>query len=226
MLSDFGTFCDMMQTPSTRSCSMDQFPQVLCAQFLADIIPLVSNTPLQNHSPSHRTTPSLQQIQSQICGLGVILHRLILFHLPYCWAAYGHCLELYSSNTISTNEYDNSKGNNMDQLEWEVFSACESTCTSSTSILMMPLGIQCRYLGEGPQECSVGGLSEWFLRMHVLTDIEFLDRSLNNVRHRWHAALHEPLYMVHTRIMTPIYSLSTSTTSRMILHHNTFDLSV
>jgi len=93
-------------------------------------------------------------------SLGVILHRLILFRLPYCWAAYGHRSELYSSDTTSSNEYDDGKGNNMGRLEREVASACESTCTSSTSILIMPLGIQRRYLGEGLQECSVGGSSE------------------------------------------------------------------
>jgi len=150
----------MMQTPSTRSCSTGQLPQVLCARFLADIVHLVLNTPLQNRSPSHRTTPSLRQIQSRICGLGVILHRLILFRLPYCWAAYGHRSELYSSDTTSANKYDDGKGNNMDRLEREVSSACESTCTSFTSILMMPLGIQRCYLGEGLRERSVGGLSE------------------------------------------------------------------
>jgi len=36
---------------------------------LADIVHLVSNTVLQNRFPSHRTTPSLRQIQSRICGL-------------------------------------------------------------------------------------------------------------------------------------------------------------
>ena len=36
---------------------------------LADIVHLVSNTLLQNRFPSHRTIPSLRQIQSRICGL-------------------------------------------------------------------------------------------------------------------------------------------------------------
>jgi len=66
----------------------------------------------------------------------------------------------YSSDTTSANKYDDGKGNNMDRLEREVSSACESTCTSFTSILMMPLGIQRCYLGEGLRERSVGGLSE------------------------------------------------------------------
>src|SRR5579863_4939998 len=38
-------------------------------RLLADIVRLVPNTVLQNRFPSHRTTPSLRQIQSWICGL-------------------------------------------------------------------------------------------------------------------------------------------------------------
>jgi len=38
-------------------------------RLLANVVHLVSNTVLQNRFPSHRTTPSLRQIQSRICGL-------------------------------------------------------------------------------------------------------------------------------------------------------------
>lgn len=57
-------------------------------------------------------------------SLGMILHKLIFFRLPYRRAAYGDHPGLYGSDTVSPTEDDDGKGNDndMDRLEREVSS--------------------------------------------------------------------------------------------------------
>jgi hypothetical protein len=52
-------------------------------------------------------------------SLGMILHKLIFFRLPYRWAAYGDRPGLYGSDTTFSND-DDGKGEDMDRLEREV----------------------------------------------------------------------------------------------------------
>ena len=66
-------------------------------------------------------------------SLGMILHKLIFFRLPYRWAAYGDRPGLYGSDAKSLNE-DDEGGNDTDRLEREVSSypGFESTARLET----------------------------------------------------------------------------------------------
>ncbi len=70
--------------------------------------------------PPHHTLPPTDS-KSDMWSLGMILHKLIFFRLPYRWAAYGDRPGLYGSDITSQNE-DDEKGTDMDRLEREVSS--------------------------------------------------------------------------------------------------------
>ena len=54
-------------------------------------------------------------------SLGMILHKLIFFRLPYRWAAYGDRSGLYGADTSLPND-DDGNGEDTDRLEREVSS--------------------------------------------------------------------------------------------------------
>jgi hypothetical protein len=54
-------------------------------------------------------------------SLGMILHNIVFFRLPYRWAAYGDRPGLYGSDAKSLNEGDE-KGDITDRLEQELLS--------------------------------------------------------------------------------------------------------
>jgi serine/threonine protein kinase len=68
----------------------------------------------------HHTLPPTDS-KSDVWSLGMILHKLIFFCLPYRWAAYSDRPGLYVSDITSQNE-DDEKGTDMDRLEREVSS--------------------------------------------------------------------------------------------------------
>ncbi len=70
--------------------------------------------------PPHYTLPPTDS-KSDMWSLGMILHKLIFFRLPYRWAAYGDRPGLYGSDAKSLNE-DDERGNDTDRLEREVSS--------------------------------------------------------------------------------------------------------
>jgi serine/threonine protein kinase len=87
---------------------------------------LISSPSLEYSSPEsfpvppHYTLPPTDS-KSDMWSLGMILHKLIFFRLPYRWAAYGDRPGLYGSDAKSFNENDE-KGNDTDRLEREVSS--------------------------------------------------------------------------------------------------------
>ena len=70
--------------------------------------------------PPHYTLPPTDS-KSDMWSLGMILHKLIFFRLPYRWAAYGDRPGLDGSDAKSLNE-DDERGNDTDRLEREVSS--------------------------------------------------------------------------------------------------------
>ena len=70
--------------------------------------------------PPHNTLPPTDS-KSDMWSLGMILHKLIFFRLPYRWAAYGDRPGLDGSNTASPNDDDGNSAD-LDRLEREVSS--------------------------------------------------------------------------------------------------------
>ena len=70
--------------------------------------------------PPHYTLPPTDS-KSDMWSLGMILHKLIFFRLPYRWAAYGDRPGLYGTDAKSLNQ-DDERGNDTDRLEREVSS--------------------------------------------------------------------------------------------------------
>ena len=87
---------------------------------------LISSPSLEYSSPEslpvppHYTLPPTDS-KSDMWSLGMILHKLIFFRLPYRWAAYGDRPGLYGSDAKSLNEEDE-KADDTDRLEREVSS--------------------------------------------------------------------------------------------------------
>lgn len=87
---------------------------------------LISSPSLEYSSPEslpvppHYTLPPTDS-KSDMWSLGMILHKLIFFRLPYRWAAYGDRPGLYGSDAKSLDE-DDEKSNDTDRLEREVSS--------------------------------------------------------------------------------------------------------
>ncbi|THH08743.1 hypothetical protein EW146_g8898 [Bondarzewia mesenterica] len=104
MLSDFGTSRDMINNSRTRS----------------------GNTgTLEYTSPESLPSPFtglLQQIDSKsdMWSLGMILHKLLFFKLPYRWAANGDKDETLPDGSRPTNVNGADRENEMDWLEREV----------------------------------------------------------------------------------------------------------
>ncbi|KAH9059610.1 kinase-like protein [Lactarius vividus] len=122
MLSDFGTSRDMLQMPRARSgnTGTSVLPSFI-RLFSADNHHLASNTVLPESLPvpPHNTLPQTDS-KSDMWSLGMILHKLIFFRLPYRWAAYGD-RPLDGFSHASPHE-DSGKGSDMDRLEREVSS--------------------------------------------------------------------------------------------------------
>ncbi|KAI9444187.1 other/IKS protein kinase [Lactarius indigo] len=104
MLSDFGTSRDMLQMPRARSGNTGT---------------LEYSSPESLPVPPHNALPQTDS-KSDMWSLGMILHKLIFFRLPYRWAAYGD-RPLDGFSHASPHE-DSGKGNDMDRLEREVSS--------------------------------------------------------------------------------------------------------
>ncbi|KAI0264595.1 kinase-like domain-containing protein, partial [Gloeopeniophorella convolvens] len=103
MLSDFGTSRDMLQTPRARTGNTGT---------------LEYSSPESIPIPPHNLLPPTDS-KSDMWSLGMILHKLLFFRLPYRWAAYGDRLGLDGSSNTAHQEDD--RGNNdMDRLEREV----------------------------------------------------------------------------------------------------------
>ena len=82
----------------------------------------VSNTVLRSLPvPPHNILPPTDS-KSDMWSLGMILHKLVFFRLPYRWAEYGDRPGLYGSDTAPPNEGDYGKDNDTDRLEREVSS--------------------------------------------------------------------------------------------------------
>jgi serine/threonine protein kinase len=104
MLSDFGTSRDMLQMPRARSGNTGT---------------LEYSSPESLPVPPHNTLPPTDS-KSDMWSLGMILHKLIFFRLPYRWAAYGD-RPLDGFSHTSPHE-DGGQGSDMDRLEREVSS--------------------------------------------------------------------------------------------------------
>ncbi|KAI9510196.1 kinase-like protein [Russula earlei] len=105
MLSDFGTSRDMMQTPGARSGNTGT---------------LEYSSPESLPVPPNRTfTPT--DSKSDMWSLGMILHMLIFFRLPYRWASGSDRPGIDGSDTVPFHE-DGGKDDDMDRLEREVSS--------------------------------------------------------------------------------------------------------
>ncbi|KAH8984945.1 kinase-like protein [Lactarius akahatsu] len=104
MLSDFGTSRDMLQMPRVRSGNTGT---------------LEYSSPESLPVPPHNTLPQTDS-KSDMWSLGMILHKLIFFRLPYRWAAYGD--RPLDGFTHASPHDDGGKGSDMDRLEREVSS--------------------------------------------------------------------------------------------------------
>ncbi|KAH9174782.1 kinase-like protein [Lactarius sanguifluus] len=104
MLSDFGTSRDMLQMPRVRSGNTGT---------------LEYSSPESLPVPPHNTLPQTDS-KSDMWSLGMILHKLVFFRLPYRWAAYGD-RPLDGFSHASPHD-DDGKGSDMDRLEREVSS--------------------------------------------------------------------------------------------------------
>jgi serine/threonine protein kinase len=104
MLSDFGTSRDMLQMPHARSGNTGT---------------LEYSSPESLPVPPHNTLPPTDS-KSDMWSLGMILHKLLFFRLPYRWAAYGD-RPLDGFNHASPHE-DGGDDDDMDRLEREVSS--------------------------------------------------------------------------------------------------------
>lgn len=122
MLSDFGTSRDMLQTPRARTGNTGtSVPQLLSYKSsLTSSFSLEYSSPESLPVPPHHTLPPTDS-KSDMWSLGMILHKLIFFRLPYRWAAHGDRPGLDGSIATS-HDKDDEKGNDMERLEREVSS--------------------------------------------------------------------------------------------------------
>jgi serine/threonine protein kinase len=88
--------------------------------FLTSSPSLEYSSPESIPVPPHYTLPPSDS-KSDMWSLGMILHKLIFFRLPYRWAAYGDRPGLDGSDANSLSE-DDERGNDTDRLEREVSS--------------------------------------------------------------------------------------------------------
>ncbi|KAI0064990.1 kinase-like protein [Artomyces pyxidatus] len=100
MLSDFGTSRDMLHSPRTRSGNTGT---------------LEYTSPESLPVPPNHTLPPTDS-KSDMWSLGMILHKLLFFRLPYRWAAHGDRAESDSG----LNSRGDGDGSHMDKLEREV----------------------------------------------------------------------------------------------------------
>jgi serine/threonine protein kinase len=96
---------------------LNQYPHRL---FLTSSPSLEYSSPESIPIPPHYTLPPTDS-KSDMWSLGMILHKLIFFRLPYRWAAYGDRPGLDGSDPKSLDE-DDERGNDTDRLEREVSS--------------------------------------------------------------------------------------------------------
>ena len=120
MLSDFGTSRDMIHNSRARSGNTGTYVIILFSFHLQIQTPLRS---LEYTSPESLPSPLtglLQQVDSKsdMWSLGMILHKLLFFRLPYRYASDGD--RDRNSESGSAPESCAREGDKLDKLEQEV----------------------------------------------------------------------------------------------------------
>jgi len=114
MLSDFGTSRDMLHSSRNRSGNTGTYVRSI---FPHSLLYLLRQLRLEYTSPESLPSPLtglLQQVDSKadMWSLGMILHKLLFFKLPYRYASEGDA----DGEPISADR----EGDKLDQLEKEV----------------------------------------------------------------------------------------------------------